>query len=223
MAFPAKVSKEVLKACGRCCSICHRFCGKKIEIHHIIQKSDGGPDTFENAIPLCYNCHADMGKTDPHHPKGRNYTESELKYLRDLTYDLVKSGKLPQTVGSISMNDKETRCYWKRYKKLRFEVSYILDYYANIYTNIIVYTNEENVRYEKASDILRSIGVKIIAFTKEERPRETKVPSTEDLSDAGRHFIGLSNSLYYPKGGDVDLHLKFNRSREKRIREVFGI
>ena len=68
MAFSKRIIEKALGACGRCCCICHSFCGKNIELHHIIQKSDGGPDSFDNAIPLCLNCHADMGKTDPHHP-----------------------------------------------------------------------------------------------------------------------------------------------------------
>ena len=45
-----------------------------MELHHIRQKADGGEDTFENCIPLCFDCHADMRKGDPKHPKGKRYS-----------------------------------------------------------------------------------------------------------------------------------------------------
>lgn len=48
MAFSNSVSDEVLVKCGRCCCICHTFCGTKIELHHIKQHADGGEDTAEN-------------------------------------------------------------------------------------------------------------------------------------------------------------------------------
>ena len=220
MGFPPSVTKKVLSACNRCCCICHKFCGKKIEIHHIKQESDGGPNTFENAIALCYNCHADMGKTDPHHPKGRNYSEWELKNFRERCYELVKEGRLPQVSEPVSMTEDEARQYRSRYRELRFEVSCTLDFYANVYSNVV---EEADDRHEKASDDLRKIGVKIKAFAKEERPENTDVPSVNDLEDAGGHFIGLSNGLYYPKGEDKNIDIEHNLRREDRIREVFGL
>lgn len=89
MSFPQYVSDAALSACGRCCCICHKFCGTKIELHHIKQAAYGGEDTFENCIPLCFNCHADMGKADPKHNKGKKYTESELIIHRDNWYKAV--------------------------------------------------------------------------------------------------------------------------------------
>lgn len=40
-----------------------------MEIHHIKAKGDGGEDTFENAIPLCFDCNAIVRQYDPKHPK----------------------------------------------------------------------------------------------------------------------------------------------------------
>lgn len=90
MGFPQDVATRALVACGRCCCICHNFCGTKIELHHIKQKAYGGEDTFENCIPLCLTCHADMGKGDPKHPKGKRYTEEELRGHRDRWYAKVE-------------------------------------------------------------------------------------------------------------------------------------
>ena len=91
MGFPDSVAAEAMVACGRSCCICHRFCGTKMELHHIKQKAYGGEDTLENCIPLCFDCHSDMGKADPKHPKGKRYSEEELRLHRDKWYAKVNS------------------------------------------------------------------------------------------------------------------------------------
>jgi len=50
-----------------------------MEIHHILPKSQGGEDTEDNGIPLCFDCHAEVSAYDPQHPKGRRFTPSELR------------------------------------------------------------------------------------------------------------------------------------------------
>ena len=60
MGFSQAVKAEALAACGRHCCICHKFCGTKIECHHIVHEAEGGPDTSENCMPVCFDCHADM-------------------------------------------------------------------------------------------------------------------------------------------------------------------
>ena len=42
MGFPPDVAESALLGCGRCCCICHKFCGTKMELHHIVQKQEGG-------------------------------------------------------------------------------------------------------------------------------------------------------------------------------------
>lgn len=91
MVFPADVAEKALLDCGRCCCICHKFCGFKIELHHIIQKSEGGEDSSKNCIPLCLDCHAEVKAYNPKHPKGRKYTESELIEHRNRWYEKVKN------------------------------------------------------------------------------------------------------------------------------------
>ncbi len=100
MPFSRKVKEDALVACGRCCSICHKFCGTKIEVHHIREESEGGDNTADNAIPLCFDCHADMRSYDHKHPKGNKYSEPELKRHRDNWYDKVK--------GNIGVADRQT-------------------------------------------------------------------------------------------------------------------
>ena len=91
MSFPPQVRDDALVASGRHCCLCHKFCGIKIELHHIDQKVERGLDTYDNCIPLCFDCHADMRSYDHKHPKGTKYTPSELRRHRDNWYSKVSA------------------------------------------------------------------------------------------------------------------------------------
>lgn len=86
MGFPINVADEVLVRCGRHCCLCGKYAGQKIELHHIKQVADGGDDSADNCIPLCFDCHAEVKAYNNHHPKGRKFTEKELKGHRDKCY-----------------------------------------------------------------------------------------------------------------------------------------
>ncbi len=101
MGFDKQITEDALIACSRHCCICHKFCGFKIELHHIIQTADSGPDTFNNCIPLCFDCHADVKSYNPKHPKGKKYTETELHRHRDNWYKKVSARS-----GAISSSSK---------------------------------------------------------------------------------------------------------------------
>jgi hypothetical protein len=77
--FPRDQVTELLKACHRRCCICHRFCGVKIETDHIIPAADGGPDTIDNAIPVCFECHSEIHSYNDKHPRGRKFLPEELR------------------------------------------------------------------------------------------------------------------------------------------------
>ncbi|MEZ4591594.1 MAG: HNH endonuclease [Chloroflexota bacterium] len=91
MSFPQKIAEQALLDSGRHCCICHKFCGFKIELHHIVQRSEGGEDTYDNCIPLCFDCHAEVKAYNPKHPKGRKYTDSELRAHRNRWYEKTKN------------------------------------------------------------------------------------------------------------------------------------
>jgi hypothetical protein len=61
----------------------------RIECHHIVPDSEGGESTLENCIPLCFNCHADVGHYNPKHPKGTKYSSSELRAHRDRWFEVM--------------------------------------------------------------------------------------------------------------------------------------
>ncbi len=91
MSFPPEVADMALFLSGRCCSICHKFCGNKMELHHISQRSKGGKDALENCIPLCLDCHTEVGSYNAEHPKGRKFSPAELRKHRDAWFAQVKS------------------------------------------------------------------------------------------------------------------------------------
>ena len=111
MSFSKKIVDEVLVKSGRRCSICNKFCGTKIELHHIKPKYQGGEDIFDNCIPLCFDCHADVGSYNSNHPKGKKYSEKELKMHREKLYE-----KMVKFIPEIKMNTIE----WITYANPRF-------------------------------------------------------------------------------------------------------
>ena len=58
MAFSEAVKARVRKRAHSQCCMCEAV---GIDIHHVIAERDGGPDTEENAAPLCPNCHRIYG------------------------------------------------------------------------------------------------------------------------------------------------------------------
>lgn len=74
MSFNKSDVSDLLTKCHRRCCICHKFCGVKMETHHI----EPGNESIENAIPVCFECHAEMRLYDDTHPRGRKYQQEEL-------------------------------------------------------------------------------------------------------------------------------------------------
>ncbi len=79
MAFNRDEVAALLSQCHRRCCICHQFCGVKMETDHIVPKDDEGDDNIENAIPICFECHAEIHSYNVKHPRGRKFTPDELR------------------------------------------------------------------------------------------------------------------------------------------------
>lgn len=91
MPFSQKIRQDSLIACQRHCCICHERKYIQMQCHHIIQEADNGPNSFDNCIPLCPDCHAKVKAFDPRHPFGGTpYHLLELKRLRDDWYAVIK-------------------------------------------------------------------------------------------------------------------------------------
>jgi hypothetical protein len=83
MPFPRDQVAELLAACHRRCCICHRCCGVKMETDHIVPRDEGGTDEIANAIPVCFECHAEIHGYNDRHPRGRKLQSSELQAHRE--------------------------------------------------------------------------------------------------------------------------------------------
>ena len=94
MAFSEPIKIKALVACSRHCCICHKFCGLKIELHHIVHGSEKGDNSFENCIPLCFDCHSEQRSYDHKHPKGTKYSREELVQHRENWYSRVKQSPI---------------------------------------------------------------------------------------------------------------------------------
>lgn len=93
MGFSKQIKEQVFVASARRCCICKEFLGLNIEVHHIIPASKGGEDSIENAIPLCFDCHANAGHYNSKHPRGSKFSPEELRMHRDSWFKLVEKGQ----------------------------------------------------------------------------------------------------------------------------------
>lgn len=60
LGFNREEVAELSVKCKRSCCICHRFCGVKIETDHIIPEAENSSYKIYSAIPLCFDCHAEI-------------------------------------------------------------------------------------------------------------------------------------------------------------------
>jgi len=74
---------KALLWCARHCCLCGKAAGVGIEVAHLDPKLSD----FDNAIPLCFDCHGATGHYNPRHPRGRKYNIAELKARRDQVYE----------------------------------------------------------------------------------------------------------------------------------------
>ncbi len=90
MPFIRADVEDLLVRCHRRCCICHRFCGVKIETDHLLPTDEGGTDDIDNAIPVCFECHADIHSYNDRHPRGRKFQPAELRSHRDQWLGICK-------------------------------------------------------------------------------------------------------------------------------------
>ena len=85
--FSPDVKIKALLWCDRHCCLCKKTCGTDIEVAHIDQKLKVGLNGIDNAIPLCYDCHARIGRYNREHPRGNKFSSQELKARREQVYE----------------------------------------------------------------------------------------------------------------------------------------
>ena len=86
--FPEDIKIRCLLWCDRRCCLCKKPCGVDIELAHIDQNIIGREiNEIDNAIPLCYDCHAKIGHYNDKHPKGNKYKPKELRSRREQVFE----------------------------------------------------------------------------------------------------------------------------------------
>lgn len=85
--FTEETRIKVLLWCDRHCCLCKKPCGVNVEVDHLVPISKGGTNDIDNAMPVCYDCHAKLHQYDAKHPKGTKYRIEEIKARRDQVYE----------------------------------------------------------------------------------------------------------------------------------------
>lgn len=94
MAFPAGVKRDALRLSARHCCVCRLPKARDLEVHHIVPEADGGASTLENAVVLCYDCHAHAGHYNSRQPRGNRFHPDEIRELRDKWHEAVAVNSL---------------------------------------------------------------------------------------------------------------------------------
>lgn len=98
--FSQAIREQVLVQAARHCSVCQRYKAVGIEVHHIVPRAEGGEDTEDNAIALCFDCHMAAGHYNPKHPKGTKFSPNELRGHKEQWRRIVASGAISSAESS---------------------------------------------------------------------------------------------------------------------------
>jgi hypothetical protein len=100
--FSEDVKLKVLLWSDRHCCVCGKPSGLDIEVAHIDPKAKG-PKKYgiDNAIPVCYHCHADLGRYFDGHPRGTKYKDKEIKIRRDQIYERYTRRLVPALLHKV--------------------------------------------------------------------------------------------------------------------------
>jgi hypothetical protein len=73
-----------------------------METDHIQPQAQGGTDEIDNAIPVCFECHAEIHSYNDKHPRGRKFRSDELRQHKDQWLQIC--AKYPDALVSASRN-----------------------------------------------------------------------------------------------------------------------
>ena len=81
MTFLSSTKTVVRRRAWFACCICKRI-SLGLEVHHILPQAEGGPDSEENAAPLCPSCHRIYG--------GNPELRARIREMRDAWYEICE-------------------------------------------------------------------------------------------------------------------------------------
>jgi hypothetical protein len=94
MPFSVAVKTAMFIRCHRRCCLCVKQCGLNMEAAHIIDEAAGGSNEEDNGIPVCFDCHQEIGSYNDKHPRGNKMRPDELRARRDHVYAQVAAGRI---------------------------------------------------------------------------------------------------------------------------------
>lgn len=80
-----EVRAKLFLWCARHCCYCGKACATNIEIHHI--DGNASNNNEDNLIPVCFDCHGELNRYNPKHPKGSKYHNLEITSRREQIYE----------------------------------------------------------------------------------------------------------------------------------------
>jgi hypothetical protein len=92
-SIPPDLVDRMMVKCARRCCICRRYRPTKLQVHHIVERGQGGGNEEDNLLVTCLSCHTDVHTKVPF---ARRFSVNELKGHRDALVKMVEEGKLPQ-------------------------------------------------------------------------------------------------------------------------------
>lgn len=93
MPFTESVKLEAKRRSNFQCAACRQ---PFVDVHHLIPQAEGGPDTLENACPLCGGCHNLFG--------GNPEKRKQLREMRDFQWEL--NAMKQQSPDTLALNQK---------------------------------------------------------------------------------------------------------------------
>jgi hypothetical protein len=188
MPFDPAVKTAMFIRCNRRCCLCGKQCGINIEAAHIIDESAGGSNDEDNGIPLCFDCHQQIGSYNDKHPRGNKFRPEELRARRNQVYKLVAEGRsLDQT--------PEAKHSHQSPNPLHRIIDLLTNYYCAL--NKVHHANTQQVRLTSL-DEWRSIH-----FTVWDN-RSVRDDTIRSLADPAKEWLSRANCPYV-QAPDFDL------------------
>jgi HNH endonuclease len=120
--FTPEASVRLLVDSKRHCCLCWRWCGQRVQLHHIVPDANGGPGDYENGIPVCLDCHAEI---ESRSNMGRKFTPEELREHRDRWFATVR--ERPEVLIRATQTQSETGPLEALLAELEFNRVAVLD------------------------------------------------------------------------------------------------
>jgi hypothetical protein len=177
---------KMLLWCDRHCCLCDKPCGIDIEIAHIKDKQD---NSFDNGIPVCYDCHSKIGMYNELHPLGSKITAEEIKQRREQIFDkYTRQYMVPMHyIISSDINPLIPSTNTRAYPDITFNITNLSDYLpSKLRVSLNGMLNDKKI----------SLGVKEGLYT------GVKIWNLNPKKTVNSHFIISNKRLINLKGSD---------------------